>query len=105
MVIHQAPFSRPLKQRCGERAPWLSLLHVTRLILTKVFWSFDRELGIRLGPRVKLCTDIMEFLAFVSMRVYVVARMVLCVVALVALRDLSPGAFEVVRWMSFLPHI
>jgi hypothetical protein len=52
-----------------------------------------------------LCTDIVEYIALASMGVYVVARTVLWVVALVALRDLSPGAFEVVRWMSFLPHI
>lgn len=75
------------------------------LILATVFWSPDRELGIRLDPRVKLCTDVMEFLAFVSTGAYVVAGAVLWVVALMALRDLSPGVFEMVRWMSFLPHI
>ena len=49
-------------------------------------------------------TDIVAFSGFVSMGVYVVARTVSLVEALVALKRLPLGAFVMVRWMSFLPH-
>jgi len=50
------------------------------LILARVFWSpSDWELECKLGLTEKLCTDVMGFIAFVSIGVYVVARTVLWV--------------------------
>ena len=36
---------------------------------------------------------------------YIVARAVTLVLALISLRDLPPGAYETVHWTTFIPHV
>jgi hypothetical protein len=76
------------------------------IILVMVFWNPDQdsilESGLRASPTLKICTDIVAFGAFVFIAVYVVDRTASLVEASVALRDLRPGAFVVVRWMSHI---
>jgi len=56
----------------------LALAVAPRLILSRVFWNpSDWELEYKSDPTAKLCTDVVGFIAFVSMGVYVVARTVL----------------------------
>ncbi|KAF8972236.1 hypothetical protein BDZ97DRAFT_1752822 [Flammula alnicola] len=41
----------------------------------------------------------------VTITIYIGARFCLLVLAFVALRDLVPGAYAVVEWVSFIPHL
>ena len=56
------------------------------------------------GPRVPLSGAFM-FIQFVTPSFYIIARIYLLTEALIALRNLHPGAFVQVQWTSFLPHI
>ena len=42
---------------------------------------------------------------YIIIPLYIIARIYLLTEALIALRDLPPGAFLQVQWTSFLPHI
>ncbi|KAF8643508.1 hypothetical protein AX16_006328 [Volvariella volvacea WC 439] len=46
-----------------------------------------------------------DVIAIVGGAGYVFARVGLCVLALLALRDLPPSAYQNVRWTEFIPHI
>ena len=49
---------------------------------------------------------VLELLSiFVTPSFYIIARIYLLTEALIALRNLHPGAFVQVQWTSFLPHI
>ena len=44
-------------------------------------------------------------LVYITVLIYVLARLGLLVLALISLRGLPPGAYYVVSWDSFIPHI
>lgn len=54
---------------------------------------------------MKLYRYLIGYLALAMMFLYVIARIVLLVLPLMALRALPPGAYVEVNWISFLPHI
>lgn len=46
-----------------------------------------------------------NFGIYLGLPIYILARLVLLTEAMMALRNLSPGALLEVQWTSFLPHI
>ena len=36
---------------------------------------------------------------------YIIARLVILVLAFTSLRELPPGAFDTVHWTTFIPHV
>ena len=53
----------------------------------------------------KLCENIFLLIFIVIASLYIMARILLLVLPLVALRALPPGAYVQLNWVSFLPHI
>ena len=60
-------------------------------------WMGDMDFDIIAG--------IVFFSVFTAFILYIVARAVTLVLALTSLRDLPPGAFDTVRWTTFIPHV
>jgi len=54
---------------------------------------------------MKLTNIFWRLIFIISVLIYIVARRVLLVLPFVALRDLPPGAYIELDWISFLPHI
>ena len=83
-----------------------------------VFITADQAIGILLSlinivgkhtkiPRklVSPCRSLVTSVIVLTVPLYMVRRLVLLVEALLVLRDLPPGAYEIVTWTTFLPHI
>ena len=86
----------------------LILWRVFSVIIAVVPWvwfalSWFKQLEAE--TRFTLFWDVMEYLAYLSVLLYIIARIGLLVEAFTALRALPPGAFSKVQWASFLPHI
>jgi hypothetical protein len=62
--------------------------------LSMLFWKSLRPLR----PVVREVVDSTRY-------VYILARVIMIVIALIALRSLSPGVSEAVSWATFIPHI
>lgn len=61
------------------------------------------DLEGRAGKRIRV--DTIYRLSAVIVPLYLVARLVLLVVAFIGLRSLPPAAYETVHWTTFIPHI
>ena len=53
----------------------------------------------------KFGTTISYFGTLSGSILYIIARAVTLVLAFTSLRDLLPGAYETVRWTTFIPHV
>jgi len=90
----------------------------------EIWWSFsvfitaDQAIGILLsliniaGKHMKIssklvspCRSLVTSVIVLTVPLYMVGRLVLLVEALLVLRDLPSGTYEIVRWTTFLPHI
>ena len=49
--------------------------------------------------------DGLTLISFVNSLLYLIARMILLLESLVALRSLQEGAYSVVKWSTLIPHI
>lgn len=54
---------------------------------------------------IKWVGSITGILCFISIIAYIVARIILLVIAFLALRSLSVSAYQTVTWTTFIPHI
>ena len=86
----------------------LILWRVFSVIIAVVPWvwfalSWLKQLEAE--TRFTLFWNLMEYLAYLSVLLYIIARIGLLVEAFTALRALPRGAFAKVQWASFLPHI
>ena len=88
-----------------ERWAWrISAILVSGLPIAITAFSvllliFEKEIKT---TRMKLYED---FLTFIVICLYIIARLVLLVLPFMALRALLPGAYVQLNWVSFLPHI
>ena len=82
-----------------------------------VFITADQAIGILLflinlagehkisSKLVSPCRSLVTSVIVLTVPLYMVGRLVLLVEALLVLRDLPPGAYEIVTWTTFLPHV
>jgi len=75
--------------------PFIGLLVVTSAFLTNRY---------RVHVSVKVIYGL-SLISFVASFFYMIARMILLLEALVALRALQEGAYGVVKWSMLIPHI
>lgn len=54
---------------------------------------------------VDVVTDVLSILAFIAVPIYLVARAMMLVLAMLGLRSLSSAAYETVYWTTFIPHV
>ncbi|KZP34112.1 hypothetical protein FIBSPDRAFT_990536 [Athelia psychrophila] len=64
-------------------------------IFLLVFWATESEVAVKA----------MLILSLIGIPFYLMARVVLLVLAFTTLRSLPPAAFETVHWTTFIPHI
>jgi hypothetical protein len=85
----------------------LILWRISSIAMTAVppFISLVLSFPSRYIDQVPDVTVFAFILILSSATLYVIARVALFVLALMALRSLPPSAFQVVRWTTFLPHI
>ena len=99
----------------GWNFPFLShaeliIWRVSSLIIVIVPWTFVPPfvalwMGLDSHPRASIIIEVSGVLSLSSIVIYVLARLTLFVEAFTALRHLTPGAYAVVKWTSFLLHM
>ena len=62
-------------------------------------------LGFILGVWLDFGKTVFYFFPISGVTLYIIARAVTLVLAFTSLRDLLPGAYETVRWTTFIPHV
>ncbi|ESK86846.1 hypothetical protein Moror_3459 [Moniliophthora roreri MCA 2997] len=79
-----------------------SIFHYER----KVDDFFDRVAWRGLSKVIKVIFDFFVGITVLLLPIlYITARIWLIVLALMALRDLPPSAYQAVQWLNFIPHI
>lgn len=74
-------------------------------LVTMTITSHILRYSMPLANISKVLTGILGSISGVCLPFYVVARLLLLAEALATLRDLPAGAYEVVVWTTFIPHI
>lgn len=64
-------------------------------------YSHDLKMS-SVGQAVRLFVDLATFIVVM---IYVISRLILLVQAFLALRALSPGAYDAIQWTHFVPHL
>ena len=73
---------------------------------TPIYIFFMLSLAALFSMKSEKFADVVGFLGFLSAGIlYILSRAVTLVLAFTSLRDLPPGAYETVRWTTFIPHI
>lgn len=71
-------------------------------LLLMVDWAETVSSIIQIPLKILLVSSII--IGLVGIPVYIVARLILLVLAFTTLRSLPPGAYETVYWTTFIPH-
>lgn len=93
-----------------ERTIWriasLAITSIPFIMLALFFllnfgYSHDLKMS-SVGQAVRLFVDLATFIVVM---IYVISRLILLVQAFLALRALSPGAYDAIQWTHFVPHL
>lgn len=101
--IHCFGWNFPFPSR-AELILW-RVFSVIIAVVPWVWFALSWLTDLEAETRFILFRNVIEYLAYLSVPLYIIARIGLLVEAFTALRALPPGAFAKVQWASFLPHI
>ena len=97
-AIHCAGWSLSFRSHT-EKILW----RILSIIITSI--PVFIVLDVAFALRAKNLADAFWFLTLFSLPFYIVARVMLLILAFMGLRNLPPGAHTIVEWTTFIPHV
>ena len=99
-------FSFPtLVERTIWRIASLAITSIPSIMLALFLFNFGYSHTLKMSTAGQAMRLFQDLAMFIVVMIYVISRLILLVQAFLALRALSPGAYDAIQWTHFVPHL